>query len=261
MKPNNTVLVPSQPNAQRRRTSGRRLSPLLAGSVLAVGLQTAALAQTGLINFYADPSGTTAVTGPAVVGNSGDVWNGLTSANGTISDAVNSLGAASGVSLTQSGAGGSSDVMQNNGQTSATALLESSYWNLSYWGNGPITTTITGLTPDTDYDLYVYMTGRGAGSGGTATWVDGTGTTIVGTTDCTANTQEASFNLGENYALLVGESDGTGKIVFAETADPSGDAAWAWNGLQIEAGSAVPEPGTIALGMMGAAALLLRRRK
>jgi hypothetical protein len=196
-------------------------------------MQTSAFAQSQLINFYAQPSGTSVVSGPAVWGGAGGLWNGLTSANGTISSAVDSLGNTTTVSLSMSGSGGSSDSMSVNGETAATVLLESSYWNLTYWGQGAITMTLSGLTPNTDYELVSYMTGRGAGSGGTATWVDGTGTTIAGTTQCTDNSQEASFTQGVNYALLVGQSDGSGKIVFTVTADPNKDAAWAWNGLQI----------------------------
>ncbi len=54
---------------------------------------------------------------------------------------------------------------KRNRQT--TALLENSYWNLSYFGQGAFTVTLTGLTANTDYELITYMTGRGAGSGGT----------------------------------------------------------------------------------------------
>lgn len=185
-----------------------------------------------LINFFAQPAGTAVVSGPAVLGTWGDVWNGVTNKNGIVAGARDSRGNTTRVSLSQSGVG-DFDSMQNHGETTATALFESSYWNISYASQGPITTTITGLAPNADYALVVYMTGRGANSGGTATWVDGTGTTIIGTAHCLDNSQEASFTQGVNYAMLIGQSDSSGKIVYTVTQDPAGDAVWAWNGTQI----------------------------
>jgi hypothetical protein len=250
----------SSPNSPSRRRSGaRQWLPLLAGAVLAVAMQTSAFAQSQLINFYADPSKATPVSGAAVLGNSGDLWNGVTNVNGSVANAVDSLGNSTTISLSMSGLG-QSDAAVVYGQTSATALLENSYWNLQWFSQGAFTVTLTGLTANTDYELISYMTGEGANSGGTATWLDGTGTTITGSTHCTANSQEASFSQGVNYALLTGESDSSGKIVYTVSQDPSGDAAWAWNGLQLEL-APVPEPSTIALGVMGALALLFRRRK
>jgi hypothetical protein len=214
-----------------------------------------------LINFYAQPTGATPVSGAAVLGSSGGIWNGVTSVNGSVLNAVDSLGNATIISLSMSGVG-QSDAAQLNGQTSATALLENSYWNLSFFSQGPFTTTLTGLAANTDYELIVYMTGRGASqgaSGGKATWVDGTGTTLTGETHCTDNSQEASFTQGVNYATLIGQTDSSGNIVYTVSQNSFGDAAWAWNGMQLTV-APVPEPSTLALAGLGGLALLFRRR-
>jgi hypothetical protein len=228
---------------QKQKPGWGRVAVVVSSLVTLCAMQTSVHAQNALINFYAAPSGAAAVSGAGVWGGSGDIWNALTDVNGTVANAVDSQGFATGISLSQSGLG-QSDAAQVNGQSAATVVLENSYWNLSFWGQGPITTTVSGLSPNTDYQMILFMTGRGAGSGAAATWIDGAGRTLTGETHCTDNSQEAIFTEGVNYSKLVGQSDSAGKIVYTVSQNSYGDVAWAWNGMQIQA---VPEPAVLTM--------------
>lgn len=228
---------------QKQKTGWRRVAVVVSSLVTLCAMQTSVHAQNPLISFYAAPSGAAPVSGAGVWGGAGDIWNPLTGLNVTVVNAVDSQGFSTEISLSQSGIN-NSDAAQVNGQSAATVVLENSFWNLSYWGQGPFTTTVSGLSPNTDYQMILFMTGRGASSGALATWIDGAGRTLTGETHCTDNSQEAIFTEGVNYAKLVGQSDSDGKIVYSLSQNSFGDAAWAWNGMQIQA---VPEPATMAL--------------
>jgi hypothetical protein len=189
---------------------------------------------------------TQAQTGAAVVGNSGDQWNLITSFPGTTARALNNTaGSASGISMTSNTPGGSGIYR------SATAFatwngtgyqnLMSSYTNPSNSSSNKNTLTFTGLNTSTLYDIYVY----------TSSDVSGRRIAVdINGTQQTANASNASlttFVLNTNYLRFSNMSFGSGTMTLqywmaANEAD--------MNGIQIVA---VPEPGTLLLGGLAAA--------
>ena len=256
MNPNTLTTVSSSRNSQSRRRPGlRQLLPLLAGSVLAVAMQTAVLAQdTGLINFYYN-SGAGTVTGPAVLGTSpSDIWNAVGSASPTDA-AGNPITASISISGPGQGTGASGDA-----DPTTKTLLNNCVWALSYWGGNTLSINISGLAANTEYEMVTYCEGNDNAGGGVINWTDGTGTLLTATVQFPgAIPNPDPYVSGLNYAMLTGESSATGNINYTVSM-PAGDIVAAWNGVQLEV-APVPEPSTLALAGLGALALLFRRKQ
>lgn len=169
------------------------------------------------------------------------VWNNLDTASGgtsTISSLVYSNGAAAtGVSIQLNGAncftpGGSPTLALFNGQL-----------------NGPNSATnasidVQGLSTATTYDVYLYSARAAFSAESTTFTINGNSQTLPGSN----NTSE--FVLGDNYCKFSGvpAAGGTINIAFGGGAY-GGD----FSAMQIVG---VPEPGTLALAVAGAFALI-----
>jgi MYXO-CTERM domain-containing protein len=143
--------------------------------------------------------------------------------------------------------------------------------------------TLSGLSPNTNYSVYVYGTGNNAvgGQGGrfegaSTILTDANGNTTGGTLNATnvttnndpANQYRSVFDAtnspdseqGKSWNVLSLTSDANGQLSFVEDGkSPTGGIKPALNGFQIDATPA-PEPGMISLAALGALAMLRRRR-
>jgi hypothetical protein len=203
------------------------------------------------IQFNSD----TQQTGAAVIGQSGDYWNQLTTDSGT-SSLLDSQGASSGVSFTWASSGIYSPSSSFGG---GDASLMGGYV-INYIFDGSQTMSFANLSADASYTLYIYTQGDSY-SNGRETSVTVSGTTYTTTpTDATATT----FIAGQNYLEITGTTDGSGNLQFTYQApvdEANGNQADI-NGIQLSITS-VPEPSTLALAALGGLGMLwqLRRRK
>ena len=219
-------------------------------STLAVFAMAAAAQAQVLIDMQF--SGGTSQTGAAVVGSGGDQWN--KSGNGSGPLALNDVsGTASGVTLNWS-AGGSFG--SGNGFTGTA--YENLMTNYLYSVSTTSTLTLTGLTPSSTYNLYLYSQPASDGGGRRVAFTP-TGLITYGTqTTASANPVLSAFVLGTNYLEFLGlapDAGGTLTISYVNFgALPEADL----NGFQIQV---VPEPGTWALlALTGTFFMVIRRR-
>jgi hypothetical protein len=222
---------------------------LLAAGFAAVASIGSAQAQTVNLNF--NGNGDT-YTGLGAASDSGTVWNSAESVgavnSATFSSLVNSTGGSSTVAVTLSDPTYFNESDQSVARPAAFAnpLLSDQFYG------GGIAIALSGLTPDGNYDLYLYAQNGGYNSD--------------------AGTYGSTFTFGTSKTTsnVAGDTSGfvsTGNYVeFAVTADVSGDitgtTSYALNGLQIQEVE-VPEPSTMALlglGALGFAFLAVRRR-
>jgi MYXO-CTERM domain-containing protein len=126
-----------------------------------------------------------------------------------------------------------------------------------YLDSGAATTTVVTLTniPYALYDVYVYADGDNGTELRSGAYTIGA-TTLVNT-DPGSTTFGGTFIEGTNYVRFTGLTGAN----FTLNATPTGAAATPRapiNGIQIVQ---VPEPGSLALGAMGALVLVRRRRR
>ena len=196
-----------------------------------------------------------------VIGSTGETWN---QATGNFTNLNDSAGGSSTIGI--------SGIQDNNDNNETVSGLTIFSGNASTFGGGlNRTITITGLTLNGLYDIYIYALSHNTGSWGqpsnteraagafTTANVSGNGTS-QSLENGNTGTNAASFILGSNYVLFQSiVADGSGNIsIVADALDGPSPTRLHVNGLQI---AAVPEPSSAALLGLGVFALLLRRRK
>ncbi|MGA2281729.1 MAG: PEP-CTERM sorting domain-containing protein [Verrucomicrobiota bacterium] len=188
-------------------------------------------------------------TGAAVIGQSGDYWNLLTTKSGT-SSLMDSQDASSGVSFTWASQGlEGSGVYPDGFSGGSYASLMGGY----VFEIGSQTMSFANLPADASYTLYIYTQGDYASDDRE------TSVTVSGTTYTTAPTDGAAntFIAGQNYLEITGMTDGSGNLQFTyQAAVDEADI----NGIQLSI-NPVPEPSTLALAGLGGLSLLLFRRR
>ena len=202
-----------------------------------------------LINVQFNTSGHQQ-TGAAVIGQSGDYWNLLTTGSGE-SSLMDSQDASSGVSFTWAAQG------LEGGGVFSDGYSGGSYANLMggylYNGSGSQTMSFANLPADDSYTLYIYTQGDSGSSGREASVTDSGTTYTTIPTVATANT----FIAGQNYLEITGVTDGSGNLQFTyQAAVDEADI----NGIQLSITS-VPEPSMLALAGLGGLGLLLFRQR
>jgi len=217
-----------------------------------------------------------AMSGAAVVGSAGDIWNGLSGfnyssyptgttggpynllyANGTTSGATLSLTASSGTYDANSVNWGNYSPFSWNSladEQANTGYPATPYANLfasmivSHTAGVVDTVTLSGLAPDGSYNLYVYSAGDlNLASGATPGQRTSTFSVNGITQTCVWTSGVSTLVNGVDYLEFNAVADGSGMLVINYGNSANGDET-DFNGLQLQS---VPEPGTFA--MIGAA--------
>lgn len=202
------------------------------------------------------------MTGAAVLGASGDVWNSTLTDTGTLLSLAlqTSANAASGITLTST----ATDSGWTHGQSTPPRTLDatSAAQTLRYdWlraANAATTTlTLSNLTVGHTYELILYggMTGGNYTVGADTRTIQGWGFTATG------NVIDTTLTVNQDYTIYTGTIGAGGNLAFTVTDITTSQAGDTANdglaGFQL---SVVPEPSTALLGAVGMIALLRRRR-
>lgn len=234
------------------------------------GLATAGTASATVVNIQFDShqgynAGSFSGQKGAYTGDSvaSPIWNVASVSAGPTSGSMSSLVAsnggvtADGVRYSFQGSYSSAPTSPNNN------LLRGHISSVSGYGQS---VTLTGLTDNGSYQLYLYGADGSYNNGGTKfSFNAGTGTAAAGSNTYTSAPATASgtFQLNANYVIFNVTASATGTLGIVDnplTGTPSYSNPGNLNGLQLI--SSVPEPAT--LGMMtvvGAGLLLARRRR
>ena len=246
-------------------------TPLISILTASLALQVSVSAQV-LINFDFDRNrngfGGDTVTGAAVLGASGDFWNGLTAtSDGAISPAIalnDASNASSGLTLESTSFKSFwTEGQSGGGQVGATLDASSAAQTLRYdWlrGDGTTTLTLSGFNVGDDYKLILYggQTGGEFAVGSDTRTIEG-----WGFDEGSANVTDTTLTDGEDYTIYTGTIGASQDLAFTVTNINQGGYfdADGLAGFQIDV-TPVPEPSIFALlaGTLGLAAAVSRRR-
>ena len=214
------------------------LKPVLAAMAAAIVIALPGLLQAKLIdiNFTQNssageggPNPGPTMSGAAVLGSTGDQWNGISGSGGTNIVLKYADGSASPVVMNFT-AGGGYNVYDYGGSTPFTGTPWNALMETYLYNDGvPQTVSLSGLTPNSIYNLVVYNAANSSAAGRTTYF------TVNGNT-------EGSTWTGTNNALVAGVdylefpnvlSDSSGNLVITYTG--SGAAEGDINGFQIQA--------------------------
>lgn len=224
----------------------------------------ACVAQAGLLDiaFYSSAFGGTQPTGPAVLGQAGDLWNWIDAGNPGGSTDTNYGPIA--VSDTAGNPSGSLSFMAEGGVTSVKqgTQPDPDLTNNYLFNNtgGSIDVTLDGLAANQNYLLVMYVASNDA-AGGARSLVG----TVNGAPFAATGNAQTTFIDGENIVELNVTSDASGAITIAENGAGNSSGEVDFNGLQLQT-SSVPEPASLSLlccclGVMGLLASRRERRR
>ena len=143
--------------------------------------------------------------------------------------------------------------VRSGNSTFLTRDFEQWYGNT---GTAPeVTTTISGLNPNTDYEVHVWHFNMGSGQN-SLNMFDGASSsdTVIGVSQTSGN--EGTYATWTSGSILGMTADGAGEIVFTAQA-PSPTSRINFNGMMV----VVPEPSSSALLGLGLATLMFLRRR
>ena len=219
-------------------------------AAMAMGLAVASqVAQAqSLFNVDAGPSGQTVYTGAAVLGSSGDLWNGITGGDyGNFTTAISDSTGSSAAGVTVHVWNYYSTYNNTGGTTANPMGLMQDYINAPAWGNPadgwPIKVELANLPTLTAFSLVVYAAGDGTGQNVAIDLAtDANFGTVLQSAAVTSASRDISAGQGVAYQLFSGTTSASGTIDFQVRTTVNN---WhALNGLQLEV---VPEPSSLAL--------------
>ncbi|HEV2331163.1 MAG TPA: hypothetical protein VGY56_20465 [Verrucomicrobiae bacterium] len=235
------VRIPRLAPAFLRGARGCPFSPLTAAGIF---IFSASLLRAQLIDVdfnndsygaaHGGPAVGPTMSGAAVLGAAGDQWNGIDVNNGTGIPLIYANGSNSPVTMTFTSQGGY-DANSFGGSTPFAGTPYDALMEDYLFTKGVLQTiTLSGLVPNSYYDLVLYNAGDNAATGGRATFF-------------TVNAYEqasiwnATSNLMANWdyvAFPTAQSDGSGNLVITWTGN--GTAEGDVDGFQIESSPAIP---------------------
>jgi hypothetical protein len=234
-----------------------RLSAFLL--VIVLMAVSAEYAQAVAVQINVDFNGNNGATysGAAVLGTSGNTWNGINGDSGTNIPLVSASNNATAVTLTYNDTDGAFNGNSRSDMefhSTAYQSLMTDYLTVDPADSGgadTLTVTLNGLTPNGVYNLYDYAAANAPGRE--------TIFTVNGISQNVTNTSATTFVAGQNYTeFTAATADATGQLVisYAQGNDDEGD----FDGFQIIP-AAAPEPSTLVLTAVGAIALLAVGRR
>jgi hypothetical protein len=227
-----------------------------AAAALSLGL-VAAHAQLIDVNFYNSGYGVGApATGPAVVGNAGDIWNGVDaqSSSGGPLGLVNTLGGATPVTVSYDTSGGGALPAALLNTQPNPSLMNSYLFNNQ---SGTITVTLAGLTPFATYGPYVYVASDDA-----FLFPRSADLNVNGLTGGALGAPAPAFVSGANYLHFNPVANADGNIVIVESDDISNTGGEVdFNGLQLLAPDQSTTLGLFAMSGLGLALFARRNSK
>jgi hypothetical protein len=252
----------------------KSVGTLTAGAIFTLVAFAGTNANAQLIDVDINGQGSSATqTGAAVLGSSGDIWNGLGGSSTTLNDSTGT--AVTGVSLTISGnANSGANDPGGSAMDTATTPLMQDYLYPNGGSTTGITLTVNGLTAyaGDSFTFVIYAAGDGAGQGANLVFDDGAtssavATSVIGTSTVTdASTTGVSRQLSAGEGVAYQEFTGTVAAdgILSVNGTPSDASPYtAFNGFQLEIGAA-PEPqvwAMLGLGLVGLAAFQYRRNR
>ena len=237
-------------------------------AIVGAAIATAGVAHADVVDIQFAGTGVYAGAAGSFSGNEGaytgdgvvaPTWNVLTVANKGTSGSMSNLVASDGTATTEAvsfTASGSYD--SGFQQTSPNNNLLDGF----LLSAGPSTVTLTGLTANGNYQLYLYGQNGGFNNNGATFSVSiGTGSPITGSNAVTANPSASSgtFQENANYVIFSATANASGTLGVNWITTP-GKSEGDFNGLQVIS-TAVPEPASMGLVGAGALGLLLLGRK
>ncbi len=197
-------------------------------------------------NTFSSGQNSAVQTGAAQVGSSGDQWNDITNISSLTSGVSLSQvnGSSSGVTLTVTPDGGAADLQawsvgSGGGggsvlQSTSDAALFQGFMVVDYGHNTGGNVVFSGLSAGTSYNLYVYSAPNASRSVNVS--LNGGASVAVG-----PNNGATALSSSNNYVLLSGTADSTGKLTLRTTLGSGGEMDI--NGFQLQqAGNGTPPP-------------------
>lgn len=174
------------------------------------------------------PSPGPTMSGAAILGSAGDQWNGINGSSGSGISLINSDGTATPVKM-MFGSGGGYNVFNYGGSTPfaggpEAALMETYLYN----GGVPQTITLSGLAPNTAYNVVLYNAANISAAGRTTYF-----TVNTNTLSSTWNGTSSTFIPGVDYVYFPEawpDASGTLAITYTGNGSAEGDL----NGFQIQ---------------------------
>ncbi|MGA2683706.1 MAG: hypothetical protein ABSF51_01510 [Verrucomicrobiota bacterium] len=239
-----TPVVGKNPYGKSQLSKAVKSSWLLCVFSAGIVIFSSSLLQAQLINVdfnndsygagHGGPNPGPTMSGAAVLGTAGDQWNGINTSSGTGVSLIYANGSNSPVTMIFN-SGGGYDVNSYGGSTPFAgtpydALMEDYLYN----GGTPQTITLSGLAPNSKYNLVLYNAADVPGAGRT-TWFTVNGNTQGSTWNGSSSTLIAGIDYVEFTSAM---SDGSGNLVITWTGN--GSAEGDINGVQIQSVPPIP---------------------
>jgi len=199
------------------------------------------------------------MSGAAVIGAAGDIWNVLGSnpaASPVSVSLANNLGVVGSVSLSYTAVGGGGFGFSSASGNPTTLMGDGIASGVNGGGGtsfAQISFTFSGLSANTQYDVVAYGANTTAGAG--TLFFNALSGPILGSTTGASN--DINAGPGIAYTVFTMSTDGSGEFTFYSNFNSGVSAAGPVNGFQV---TAVPEPSTFTLIGVGLIGMTLFRR-